>query len=84
MIEKLRLKNATLKTHIKKVEVQLKHKEEMGDVLHYIDFHQLQIENKQVRQCSAMRPVFLFASRTVHMRHASPLFLPMSSVPRQD
>ena len=47
MIEKLRLKNATLKTHIKKVEVQLKHKEEMGDVLHYIDFHQLQIENKQ-------------------------------------
>ena len=26
MIEKLRLKNATLKTHIKKVEVQLKHK----------------------------------------------------------
>lgn len=49
MIEKLRLKNATLKTHIKKVEVQLKHKEEMGDVLHYIDFHQLQIENKQVR-----------------------------------
>lgn len=47
MIEKLRLKNATLKTHIKKVEIQLKHKEEMGDVLHYIDFHQLQIENKQ-------------------------------------
>lgn len=29
------------------VENQLKQKEEMGDVLHYIDFHQLQIENKQ-------------------------------------
>ena len=29
------------------VEAQLKQKEEMGDVLHYIDFHQLQIENKQ-------------------------------------
>jgi hypothetical protein len=30
-----------------KIEQQLKQKEEMGDVLHYIDFHQLQIENKQ-------------------------------------
>ena len=29
------------------MENQLKQKEEMGDVLHYIDFHQLQIENKQ-------------------------------------
>merc|ERR1712139_221119 len=46
-MEKLRLKNATLKSQIQKVETQLKQKEEMGDVLHYIDFHQLQIENKQ-------------------------------------
>ncbi|CAE7766357.1 CCDC113, partial [Symbiodinium microadriaticum] len=47
MIEKLRLKNATLKSQIHKVEKQLSQKEEIGDVLHYIDFHQLQIENKQ-------------------------------------
>lgn len=47
MIEKLRLKNSTIKAQLQKVEVQLKQKEEMGDVLHYIDFHQLQIENKQ-------------------------------------
>mmetsp|Transcript_15021 Transcript_15021/g.47797 ORF Transcript_15021/g.47797 Transcript_15021/m.47797 type:complete len:331 (-) Transcript_15021:65-1057(-) len=46
-IEKLRLKNITLKGLIQKVDAQLKQKEEMGDVLHYIDFHQLQIENKQ-------------------------------------
>jgi len=50
MIEKLRLKNATLKTAKQKVESQLRQKEEMGDVLHYIDFHQLQIENKQYVQ----------------------------------
>ncbi|GMH72400.1 hypothetical protein TL16_g05906 [Triparma laevis f. inornata] len=50
MIEKLRLKNATLKTQKQKVEAQLRQKEEMGDVLHYIDFHQLQIENKQYVQ----------------------------------
>ncbi len=50
MIEKLRLKNATLKTQKTKVEAQLRQKEEMGDVLHYIDFHQLQIENKQYVQ----------------------------------
>mmetsp|Transcript_5370 Transcript_5370/g.5535 ORF Transcript_5370/g.5535 Transcript_5370/m.5535 type:complete len:346 (+) Transcript_5370:106-1143(+) len=47
VIEKLRLKNATLKSQIHKVENQLSQKEEIGDVLHYIDFHQLQIENKQ-------------------------------------
>lgn len=47
VIEKLRLKNSTLKSQITKVEVQLVQKEEVGDVLHYIDFHQLQIENKQ-------------------------------------
>mmetsp|Transcript_35804 Transcript_35804/g.82925 ORF Transcript_35804/g.82925 Transcript_35804/m.82925 type:complete len:353 (-) Transcript_35804:181-1239(-) len=47
MIDKLKLKNVTIKAQIQKVENQLKQKEEMGDVLHYIDFHQLQIENKQ-------------------------------------
>jgi hypothetical protein len=29
------------------LESQVNSKEELGDVLHYIDFHQLQIENKQ-------------------------------------
>jgi len=47
VVEKLRLKNSTLKSQITKVEAQLAQKEEIGDVLHYIDFHQLQIENKQ-------------------------------------
>ena len=46
-VEKLKLKNQTLKTQLAKVDTQLRQKEEMGDVLHYIDFHQLQIENKQ-------------------------------------
>lgn len=47
IIEKLRLKNSTLKSQINKIESVLAQKEEVGDVLHYIDFHQLQIENKQ-------------------------------------
>lgn len=47
LVEKLRLKNATMKTQLHKVDAQLRQKDEMGDVLHYIDFHQLQIENKQ-------------------------------------
>ena len=47
LIEKLKLKNSTIKSQIAKVDSQLRQKEEMGDVLHYIDFHQLQIENKQ-------------------------------------
>eukprot|EP00899_Mesostigma_viride_P027683 jgi/Mesvir1/809/Mv17399-RA.1 len=47
MIEKLRLKNATLKTQISKMEQQLNQKEEMGEVLHVVDFDQLKIENQQ-------------------------------------
>jgi len=30
-----------------KAETQIRHKEEMGDDLKFIDFHQLQIENKK-------------------------------------
>jgi chromosome segregation ATPase len=47
IIEKLRLKNSTLKSQTSKLEHQMTQKEEIGDALHYIDFHQLQIENKQ-------------------------------------
>ena len=41
------LKNAQLKSQIMKADQQIKHKEEMGDDLKFIDFHQLQIENKK-------------------------------------
>lgn len=47
LIEKLRLKNSTLMVQKNKLHMQLKQKEEMGEVLHAIDFDQLQIENKQ-------------------------------------
>lgn len=47
LIEKLRLKNATLKVQKKKLQMQLKQKEEMGEVLHEVDFNQLKIENQQ-------------------------------------
>jgi len=46
-IDKLKLKNGNLKAAVAKAEAELKAKDEAGDVLHYIDFHQLQIENKQ-------------------------------------
>jgi hypothetical protein len=47
LIEKLRLKNTTIKAQIAKMEQQLAHKEEMGEVLHLVDFDQLKIENQQ-------------------------------------
>jgi hypothetical protein len=50
VIEKIRLKNVTLKVQKNKLHMQLKQKEEMGEVLHAIDFDQLQIENKQYMQ----------------------------------
>jgi len=47
LMEKLRLKNSTLKVQKKKLILQLKQKEEMGEVLHEVDFNQLKIENQQ-------------------------------------
>ena len=47
MIEKNKAKKATYESQIFKTESQIKKKEEMGDDLKFIDFHQLQIENKK-------------------------------------
>lgn len=47
LIEKLKLKNNNLKSQAFRIEQQLSAKDETSDSLHYIDFHQLQIENKQ-------------------------------------
>ncbi len=41
------LKNVSLKAQIMKAEKQIQHKQEMNDDLKFIDFHQLQIENKK-------------------------------------
>mmetsp|Transcript_19696 Transcript_19696/g.34945 ORF Transcript_19696/g.34945 Transcript_19696/m.34945 type:complete len:361 (+) Transcript_19696:61-1143(+) len=46
-INKLLMKNQAYKIAIKKADTQLKSKQETGDDLQYIDFHQLQIENSQ-------------------------------------
>lgn len=47
LINKLLMKNQSYKSAIKKADAQLKSKQETGDDLQYIDFHQLQIENQQ-------------------------------------
>ncbi|PRP74071.1 hypothetical protein PROFUN_08695 [Planoprotostelium fungivorum] len=47
LIEKLKLKNLTLKNQCTKIEGQLQHKEDMGEVFLPIDFDQLKIENQQ-------------------------------------
>ncbi|XP_062997090.1 coiled-coil domain-containing protein 113 [Elgaria multicarinata webbii] len=45
--EKIRLKNDSLKVQKKKMQMQLKQKEELGEALHEVDFQQLKIENAQ-------------------------------------
>ncbi|XP_070616728.1 cilia- and flagella-associated protein 263 isoform X3 [Erythrolamprus reginae] len=47
MKEKIYLKNASLKVQKKKMQMQLKQKEELGEALHEVDFQQLKIENAQ-------------------------------------
>jgi hypothetical protein len=49
-ITKLKLKTTALKTQINKYEHQLKQREDMGEVLHAIDFDQLKIENQQFNE----------------------------------
>lgn len=49
-MEKLRLKNSTLRVKKRKLQVQLKQKEEAGEVRHEVDFDQLKIENKQFNE----------------------------------
>ncbi|XP_036296991.1 coiled-coil domain-containing protein 113 [Pipistrellus kuhlii] len=45
--DKLRLKNVSLKVMRKKLLLQLRQKEEVGEALHDVDFQQLKIENAQ-------------------------------------
>ncbi|XP_069510613.1 cilia- and flagella-associated protein 263 [Ambystoma mexicanum] len=47
LTDKLRLKNVSLKVQKKKLRMQLKQKDEIGEVLHEVDFQQLKIENSQ-------------------------------------
>ncbi|XP_075392823.1 cilia- and flagella-associated protein 263 [Tenrec ecaudatus] len=47
MKDKLRLKNVSLKVQKKKMLLQLRQKEEVGEALHDVDFQQLKIENAQ-------------------------------------
>ncbi|XP_053982796.1 coiled-coil domain-containing protein 113-like [Hylaeus volcanicus] len=46
IIERLRLKSATIKMQIKKAKQQLIQREELGEALHAVDFEQLNIQNK--------------------------------------
>lgn len=48
LIEQLRLKDARLKVACAKVAQQRRQREESGEVLHEVDFRQLQIENTQI------------------------------------
>jgi chromosome segregation ATPase len=50
LIDKYRLKNASLKKKKFKLQNELREKEELGEVLHEVDFKQLKIENKQYIQ----------------------------------
>lgn len=55
LIDKYRLKNTSIKSHIKKLKQHLEHREEMGEVLSKVDYDQLEIENEQMRKKIAER-----------------------------
>jgi DNA repair exonuclease SbcCD ATPase subunit len=50
LIDKLTLKNTALQSQTNKQQGLLQQKEEMGEVLHVIDFDQLKIENQQYNE----------------------------------
>lgn len=47
LIDRLRLNNSTLRSQRKKLLAEQKQKEEIGEILHEVDFEQLKIENAQ-------------------------------------
>ena len=47
LVEKLKLKNQTLKSQRENLKHRAQQKEEMRDMLHVVDFDQLKIENQQ-------------------------------------
>merc|ERR1719231_963710 len=49
-VEKVRLKNINLRTHLRKLEHQLRAKEQLAEGLHLIDFEQLKIENQTLNE----------------------------------
>jgi hypothetical protein len=49
-VEKVRLKNINLRTHLRKLEQQLRAKEQLAEGLHLIDFEQLKIENQTLNE----------------------------------
>lgn len=50
LAKKIMLKTGTLGTQIRKLNVQIQQKEEMGGVLHKVDLEQLQFENQQYQE----------------------------------
>ncbi|KAG9340782.1 hypothetical protein JZ751_020374 [Albula glossodonta] len=50
LIEKLRLKNGALRVQKRKLDMQLRQKEEVGEARHHVDFQQLKIKNTQYLQ----------------------------------
>ena len=76
LLEKVGLKNSTYKAAIAKLEAQLAHKEEMGEVLHLVDFDQLKIENQQHMETingknRELLRLKLSTGRTVQVRESS-------------
>merc|ERR1712216_797120 len=49
-LEKVRLKNIHLRNQLRKLEGNLKRKEELSNELHLIDFEQLKIENQTLNE----------------------------------
>lgn len=49
-LERVRLKNITLRMHLKKLEKSLRAKEQLAEGLHLIDFEQLKIENQTLSE----------------------------------
>ncbi|XP_037075828.1 coiled-coil domain-containing protein 113-like isoform X2 [Pollicipes pollicipes] len=71
LLEKLRLKNANMKTMTRKLETHMRQKEEMGEVLRQVDFDQLKIENQQFLdriedKNNTMIQLKLLAGRSLH------------------
>ncbi|XP_076634702.1 cilia- and flagella-associated protein 263 [Colletes latitarsis] len=93
IIERLRLKSATIKMQIKKAKQQLIQREELGEALHAVDFEQLNIQNKDYARMIEEKNRYVFEMKkiaghyhlklTQHKQKLSNLMLSLNEVKKE-
>ena len=66
LIDKLKMKTNSIKNHLNRLHQQLVQKEELGEVIHAVDFEQLKIENQECQERLDEKVSYLVNVKRIH------------------